>query len=182
MNGNGNGYHNGNGNGNGNTATLANPIVSRGIRLGEILVEQGLLTREEVKQILQAQQRQGRPFGVLAEQLFGLDPRVVESAWVTQYAALAGVVDPETLDVDPSCIALINRRQAWQFHLAVVGHEEGELVVVTDPKHLARALRFAAATFREPAFFRVAEPGALEAFLMEHYPVPAHLAALANSR
>ena len=161
-----------------NTATLA----TRGIRLGEILVEQGLLSRDEVKQVLQAQQRQGRPFGVLAEQLFGLDPRCVESAWVKQYAALAGVVDPESLDVDPTCIDLVNRRQAWQFHLAVVGREEGELVLLTDEKHLARALRFAAATFREPTFFRVAEPEALEEFLMEYYPVPTHLAALASKR
>jgi hypothetical protein len=165
-----------------NQATITNPTTSKGIRLGEILVEQGLLTREEVKQILQAQQRQGRPFGVLAEQLFGLDPRFVESAWVKQYARLAGTVDLASVEVDDECIDLINRRQAWQFHLAVVGHEEGELVVITDEKHLARALRFAAATFREPTFFRVAESTALEAFLMEHYPVPAHLAQFALSR
>ena len=152
---------------------------ARGIRLGEILVEQGLLSREEVDQILQAQERQGRPFGVLAENLFGLDPRCVESAWVTQYAMLAGKIDVDALKVDDECVTLINRRQAWQFRVAVVGREDGELVLVSDEKHLARALRFAAATLREPTFFRVAESKALESLLMEHYPVPQHLAKFA---
>jgi hypothetical protein len=160
-----------------NTNATFNP--NRGIRLGEILVEQGLLSRDEVDQILQAQERQGRPFGVLAENLFGLDPRCVESAWVTQYAALAGAVDVDSLDVDDECVDLINRRQAWQFRVAIVGREDGELVLVTDQKHLARALRFAAATLREPTYFRVAESTALESLLMKHYPVPQHLAEFA---
>lgn len=164
-----------------NTKLVTNATFGsrRGIRLGEILVQQGLLTAEEVQQVLQAQERQGRPFGVLAEHLFGLDPRCVESAWVKQYAALAGKVDVDSLDVDPETIELINRRQSWQFRVAVVGREEGELVVVTDEPHLARALRFVAATLREPTFFRVAETAALEELLMEHYPVPQHLAKFA---
>lgn len=161
----------------GNKAAIA--ATRGGIRLGEILVEQNLLSRDEVKQILVAQERQGRPFGVLAEQLFGLDPRCVESAWVKQYAAIAGLVDVESLEVDDDCIDLISRRQAWQFRVAVVSREEGELIVITDEKHLARALRFAAATFREPTFFRVADSKTLEGFLMEHYPVPQHLAQFA---
>ena len=153
-----------------------------GVRLGEILVKQGLLTQEEVKQVLEAQQRHGRPFGVLAEQLFGLDPRVVESAWVTQYAELAGTVEIDQIDINDACVQLVNRRQAWQFHLAVVNREEGELVIVTSEKHLARALRFAAATFREPTFFQIAEPDALEDLLMDLYPVPAFLADYATGR
>lgn len=155
---------------------------NRGIRLGEILVQQGLLTSAEVGQVLETQKVQGRPFGVLAERMFGLDPRAVESAWVSQYAQLAGNVDPDQFDIDVSCLRLVNRRQAWQFHLAPVGREGGELVVLTDEKHLAKALRFAAATFREPAFFRVVDSARLHDFLMRHYPVPEHLAQFALTR
>lgn len=157
-------------------------LNANGVRLGEILVNQGLLSREEVKQVLDTQKVQGRPFGVLAERLFGLDPRAVESAWVAQYAQLAGHVEPESFDIDARCIQLVNRRQAWQFHLAPVTHEEGELVVLTDEKHLARALRFAAATFKEPVFFRIVETQRLHEFLMQQYPVPEFLAQFALNR
>ena len=49
--------------------------MMRGIRLGEILVENGLLTPQQVNQVLKQQKRGGRPFGVLAERMFGLDPQ-----------------------------------------------------------------------------------------------------------
>lgn len=153
-----------------------------GIRIGEILVAQGMLSRDEVQQILAAQQRYGRPFGVLAEQLFGLDPRVVEGAWVKQYATLANVADLNAIDVDDDCIRLINRRQAWQFQIATVAHEDDELIIVTDERHLARALRFAAATFSEPTFFKIVETERLQELLMDYYPVPEFLAQFAATR
>ncbi len=153
-----------------------------GVRLGEILVKQGLLSFAEVNQVLETQKSQGKPFGVLAERLFGLDPRAVESAWVTQYAQLAGEVDPEQFRIDPSCIRLVNRRQAWQFHIAPVAREDGEIVLLTDEKHLAKALRFAAATFKEPTFFRIVRSEQLQDFLMQHYPVPEFLAQFAATR
>ena len=154
----------------------------RGIRLGEILVDQGLLTAEQVGQILKEQQQHGRPFGVLAERLFGLDPRDVEGAWVEQYAQLAGGVDLDAIDVDASCMKLINRRQAWQFHCAPICREDGELVVLTDQRHLAKALRYTSATFREPTFVRIVDEDQLHAFLMDHYPVPEFLAEYATTR
>ena len=153
-----------------------------GIRLGEILVEQGLLTKAQVAQILETQKVEGRPFGVLAEQMFDLDPQAVESAWVKQYAQLAGPIDPTRFPIDRACLRLVNRRQAWQFHLAPVARERGELVVLTDEKHLAKALRFAASTFREPAYVRIVESDALYELLMRYYPVPEFLAQYADAR
>jgi hypothetical protein len=153
-----------------------------GIRLGEILVKQGLLSRAQVTQILETQKVEGRPFGVLAEQMFDLDPRAVESAWVAQYAQLAGQVDPVKYPIDRSCLKLINRRQAWQFHLAPVARHGGEVVVFTDEKHLAKALRFAAATFKEPAYFQIVDSDALHELLMHYYPVPEFLAEYADAR
>lgn len=153
-----------------------------GVRLGEILVKQGLLDNQDVVQILDAQKAQGRPFGVLAERMFGLDPRAVEGAWVAQYAQIAGPVNPNLLIADEACLKLVNRRQAWQFYLAPIHRDGGELVVLTDEKHLARALRYAAATFKEPTFFRVVESEKLQAFLRAHYPVPTFLEEYATAR
>ena len=119
---------------------------------------------------------------MLAERLFGLDPREVEGAWVQQYTQLSGTIDFDAVDVQPECLRLVNRRQAWQFHCAPIAREDGELVVLTDERHLAKALRFAAATFGEPTYLRICESDQLHEFLMEHYPVPEFLAEFALAR
>ncbi len=154
---------------------------TQGVRLGEIMVSQQLLTTAEVQQILSVQRQQGRPFGVLAEQLFGINPRAVESAWVRQYGVLTHVAEPTRLPIEPDCIKLLNRRQAWQFQMATVNHDGGELVILTDEKHLSRALRFAAETFREPTFFRITSEEKLQAFLCEHYPAPDFMIQMART-
>jgi hypothetical protein len=153
-----------------------------GIRLGELLIEQGVLSSEQVDHIVRVQRDVGRPFGDLAERLFGVDPRAVENAWATQYNNLAGVDDPATLEVDTDCLRLVNRRQAWQFFIAPFARNDGELRILTDQAHLARAVNFAAATFSEPVFFQLTSPEALKAFLMARYPVPEFMVEFAASR
>jgi len=153
-----------------------------GLRIGDILVRQGLLTAAEVQQVLAVQRKQGRPFGDLAERLFGVCPQAVEQAWVAQYADLAAVTDPQTVEVDPECAALLNRRQAWQFHLLPAVRENGELVLLTDAAHLPKALRFAAATFDEATFIRVLATDDLLDLLREYHPVPEFLERLATKR
>ena len=54
------------------------------IRLGEILVKRGILTSEQVHHLLDMQAQRARPFGQLAEMLFGVDPSKIEEAWVQQ--------------------------------------------------------------------------------------------------
>ena len=49
-----------------------------GIQIGQLLVEQGVLTEEQVRHILQVQKMSHRPFGDLAERLFGINPKAVE--------------------------------------------------------------------------------------------------------
>ena len=41
-----------------------------------------------------------RPFGDLAERLYGIDPRAVEDAWVEQYIRTAGVVDLQQIKIE----------------------------------------------------------------------------------
>jgi hypothetical protein len=148
----------------------------QGIRLGEILISQGTLSAEQVAHILRVQRSVGRPFGDLAERLYGIHPRSIERAWAWQYARLAGEIDPAILTIDPRCVRLINRRQAWQFHCAPFARRDGELQLLTDQQHLPRALSFASATFREPVTFLLACTEALHEHLMQLYPVPEHLA------
>src|SRR5438128_359738 len=99
----------------------------QGIQIGQLLIEQGVLTDVQVQHILKVQRESHRPFGDLAERLFGINPRAVEDAWVEQYVRTVGVVDLEQVRIDTDALRTLNRRQAWQFHLLPANRDEGDL-------------------------------------------------------
>lgn len=152
-----------------------------GIRIGQLLVEQGVLSDVQVEHILKVQKESGRPFGDLAERLFGISPKAVEDAWVEQYIRTAGVIDLKEVEVEKSCLRLLNRRQAWQFHVLPANRDSGELNIATTPQNLVRAVNFATRSIDEPVYFLLAERRQLREFLMKHYPVPEFLAQFAES-
>lgn len=153
----------------------------RGIQIGQLLVEQGVLTQEQVEHILAVQRSTSRPFGDLAERLYGVDPRAVEDAWVEQYVRIAGVVDLEQLELDRRCLRLLNRRQAWQMNVLPANREDSQLNIATSADNLVRAVNFSTRTFDEPVFVMIAEREQLREFLMKHYPVPEFIAQYAES-
>lgn len=141
------------------------------VRLGEMMISQGLLTRDQVDEILAEQKRKRRPFGELAEQLFGVGERDVERAWAAQYAKIAEHVVPLQEDLDQDVIAMIDRRQAWQFRIMPLRRDGQEIMVATMIEHLPRAMRFALRHFKEPCYFVIASAEQLASGLMEHYPL-----------
>jgi hypothetical protein len=144
-----------------------------GLPLGEILVEQGLLTRKQVDHLLNVQRSCHRPIGDLAERLYGVSPKAVEDAWVEQYLRTVGVVDLNDVSMDIDCLRLLNRRQAWQFHVLPTSRDDrGQLNVATDAESLVRAVNFSTRKLDEPVLFLIAERAQLRDFLQEHYPVP----------
>jgi len=153
----------------------------QGIRIGEILIEQGILSERQVRHILQVQRSVNRPFGDLAERLYEVDACAVEDAWVEQYVRVAGVVDLQEVETDKQCLRLINRRQAWQFHAAPIRRENEHLGVATTAEGLVRAVNFATRKFDEPVYFVIAEKNQLREFLMKHYPVPQFIAEFAET-
>jgi hypothetical protein len=152
-----------------------------GIQIGELLVEQGTLTREQVRHILKVQKMSHRPFGDLAERLFGIDPKAVEDAWVEQYLRVAGVVDLEDHQVETECLRTLNRRQAWQFHLLPINRDDQAMNVATSAENLVRSVNFATRKLSEPVHFLIAERQQLREFLMKHYPVPNFIAQFADN-
>ena len=152
--------------------------IVKGIQIGQLLVEQGVLTQEQVQQVLELQKVSHRPFGDLAERLFGVHPRAVEDAWVEQYLRIVGVVDLEEIEVETDCLRLLNRRQAWQFHLLPINRDP-ELNMATSAENLVRTVNFSARSLDEPVHFLIAERSQLRAFLMRHYPVPEYIAQYA---
>ena len=143
------------------------------IRLGEILIEQGVLSEHQVFEIVRAQKNNRLPFGVLAERMFDVTIDSIEAAWIEQYHRFTGTLDLDASPVDEEALRLVNRRQAWQFEVLPVQFEAtGELLMAASRHRLARAVTFAARHIDRVVYFRVAESRQLREFLQRHYPMP----------
>ena len=151
-----------------------------GIQIGQLLVEQGVLSAQQVRHILKVQKMSHRPFGDLAERLFGIDPREVEDAWVEQYLRVTGTIDLREVEMDTECLRALNRRQAWQFHLLPLRRDGDAVQMATTPENLVRSVNFASRKLDEPVHFLIASRQQLREFLMKHYPVPEFLAKYAD--
>lgn len=143
-----------------------------GIRLGELLVQQGAITVEQQDEILALQRATARPFGVIAEECFGIDPCMIEQAWAAQYAMIAQRLDPTECEIDPWVLGLISKRQAWQFGFIPVERLGDEIRVVAARETLARALRFVGWRIPELCTFAVCDLAVLRRGLETHYPLP----------
>jgi hypothetical protein len=152
-----------------------------GIQIGELLVEQGVLSRKQVEHILKVQKLSHRPFGDLAERLYGIAPKAVEDAWVEQYLRVAGVIDLEDRKIETECLRTLNRRQAWQFHLLPTHRDPEAMNMATTAENLVRSVNFATRKIDEPVYFMIAERQQLREFLMKHYPVPQFIAQYAET-
>ena len=147
--------------------------MSQPIRIGQILVANGVLNEQQVFDIARAQQSQHLPFGLLAERMFNVSLRSIEDAWVEQYHRFTGTIDLSTQAFQPEARELIKRRQAWQFQVLPVRIEaSGEVLIAASRDRLARAVAFAANRLTRPAFFRVAESTQLRMHLQKYYPMP----------
>ena len=152
-----------------------------GIQIGQLLIEQGVLTSRQVEHILRVQKMSHRPFGDLAERLFGISPQAVEDAWVQQYIRMTGTVDLDDQKLDEQCLRLLNRRQAWQFHMLPMNRGDDNLNIATSADDLVRAVNFSAKKLDEPIYFQIAERQQLKEFLMKHYPVPEYIVKFAEN-
>jgi len=152
-----------------------------GIHIGQLLIEQGVLSEGQVQHILKVQKISHRPFGDLAERLYGIDPKAVEDAWVQQYLRMVGVIDLEEQHIEVECLRMLNRRQAWQFHLLPLHREAEGLQLATSAEDLVRSVNFTTRKFDEPVHFLIAEREQLREFLMKHYPVPQCIAQFSEN-
>lgn len=153
------------------------------IRLGDLLVRNGVLSHQQRDEVLKKQQMTGRPFGELAEQMFGVSQSAVERAWAEQYAMIAQRIDPRAEKIDERVLALLERRQAWQFSLLPMRFDGDELVVCTTQDQLVRAMRFAGWRIKWPCYFVLSDPMSLAKALMRHYPMSGmHPAVIRRAR
>lgn len=138
-------------------------------RIGELLEQRGVLTSQQVAAILAAQQERPRPFGVLAERMYNVDPAMIECVWAEQYADLAGKVSLEGVEPTREARAAVAPRQAWQFGIFPMREEGGELQIATTRAMLARALRFAVRVLERPCYFVLCDAEELGRALEDHF-------------
>lgn len=141
-------------------------------RMGELLVSRQLLTEHQLETILRRQTQSGKPFGVIAEEMYGIDPQAIEDTWAEQYVSIAEKVNPRVQSFDPEAVNLISRRQAWQFRVLPIRFDDGVLIVATTAEHLRRGLRFATRIINVPCYFVIADAADLGEALCTHYALP----------
>ncbi len=141
-------------------------------RIGELLVKRGILTEQQVEEILCAQRNTRRPFGDIAERMYNISPSDIENAWSEQFAMLAEHVDPVTEVYDDAVKTIIDSRRAWQFGVLPIRRDGHDLLVATSQDLLARAVRFVAWSIGEPVFLVIADRDKLEEAMQMQYPFP----------
>jgi hypothetical protein len=143
--------------------------VAGSLRLGDLLVARGVLEEAQRDEILAEQSLSGRPFGALAERMFGVSPRDIEQAWAEQYSSLAPTADLDAEEPEPYALSLIERRQAWQFRVLPLRFDGDELLVCTTRENLPRALRFTGWSIGHRCVFVITSAEQLDAALERHY-------------
>ncbi|GDX97841.1 hypothetical protein LBMAG48_02450 [Phycisphaerae bacterium] len=152
------------------------------LQLGDLLVKHNVLTSQQRDLVLEAQKTRGGPFGVIAEEMFGVSPNAVERAWAEQYASFAPTIDPRTYPVQSRALEVVNRRQAWQFKLLPLELRTDRsgnpmLLACTTQEHLVRALRFTGWKVGHQCQFILAEALPLGEAMCTHYPMAGMTAA-----
>ena len=148
------------------------------VRLGDLLVQRGALTPEQRDEVVAFQRLHGRPFGLLAEQMFGVHASAVEMAWAEQYAEAAEHIERQRMIPTDDVIDLIDRRQAWQFGIFPLRFADENLVVATSTFRLAKAMRFTGWRVPYNCEYVICSEGALRDALAEHFPIPGMETAL----
>lgn len=141
------------------------------MRLGDLLVQRGVISEAQRDDVLAQQRLAKRPFGLLAEEMHGIAPNAVESAWAAQYAQYADPVDLASACPHSDALGLIESRQAWQFGVIPVCLEDDELVIATTVDRLPRALRFAGWRVPVQCRFCICTEDDLSVALETHYPM-----------
>ena len=139
--------------------------------IGQLMVNRGVISSQQLEQILERQKTTHRPFGEIAEELCGVRGKDVERAWAEQYAQTTRWVNPSIEPVDPAVHDLVSRRQAWQFRVLPLGYDGSELMVCTTQEGLVRAMNFAARQIPVTCYFVLAKLDSLAEALMRQYPM-----------
>lgn len=137
--------------------------------IGQILVEQGVLTPEQVGRALAAQAERETPLGRVAEVLFGVDRASVIEALAEQVAMRAPQAQLAQETFDPQCVRMLTAQDAWDRLILPIRWEDGELLCATTVETLPSAIELLQQKLDCPFHFVIAEMRPLEEFIASLY-------------
>ena len=137
--------------------------------IGQILVEQGVLTADQVDTALVAQAEREAPLGRIAEELFGISHAHVISALAEQIAVRAPQASLATERFDPQCLRMISAKEAWDRLILPIRWDDGELLCATTIETLPAAIELLQAKLDCPYHFAIAEMRPIEDFIASLY-------------
>ena len=138
-------------------------------RIGQILVEQNVLTDEQVDQVLASQTERAIPFGRLAEEMFGVSEHQILEALAVQIARRAPYASLATEQYDPQCLRMLSAQEAWDRLVLPIRFEDGELLCATTVETLPAAIELLQNKLDCPYHFALAEMRPLEEFIANLY-------------
>lgn len=137
--------------------------------IGQILVEQGVLTTHQVVRALAAQAKGETPLGRIAEQLFDIKRSVIIDALAEQVVMRAPQASLATEQFDPQCQRMISAQEAWDNLILPIRWEDGELLCATTVETLPGAIELLQQKLECPFHFSIAEMRPLEEFIASLY-------------
>lgn len=137
--------------------------------IGQILIQQGVLTPDQVDQALDAQAGTETPLGRIAQDLFGVSEISVVMALAEQVGMRSPQASLATEHYDPQCLRMISAKEAWDRLILPIRWEDGELLVATTVETLPAAIELLQAKLDCPFHFAIAEMRPLEEFIASLY-------------
>lgn len=138
-------------------------------RIGHILIEQGVLTPNQVAKALAAQAEREAPLGRIAEQLFNIDRTTIIEALAEQVVMRAPDASLATEQFDQQCLRMISAKEAWDSLILPIRWEGGELLCATTVETLPVAIELLQQKLDCPFHFAIAEMRPLEEFIASLY-------------
>lgn len=137
--------------------------------IGQILVDRGVMRVDHVASVLDRQRSDTRPFGRLAETMFGVSVEEIAAALAEQHRHTTSWVNLAHQPLDPRVLSLIDAGEAWDNLVLPLRREERELVCATGAETLPEALTLLQRKVAEPFRIVFAEMHQLEQFIAERY-------------
>lgn len=137
--------------------------------IGHILIEQGVLTPNQVTRALAAQTESEAPLGRIAEQLFDIERTVVIEALAEQVVMRAPDASLATEQFDEQCLRMISAKEAWDSLILPIRWEDGELLCATTVETLPGAIELLQQKLDCTFHFAIAEMRPLEEFIASLY-------------
>lgn len=137
--------------------------------IGQILIQQGVMTCEQVDQALAEQVGTEVPLGQVAQDLFGVSEMSVLMALAEQIGMRSPHATLATEQFDPQCLRMISAKDAWDRLVLPIRWDEGELLCATTIETLPAAIDLLQAKLDHPYHFAIAEMRPLEEFIASLY-------------